>query len=112
MGSMKIHLLPRTDLGKLSFVAFVISWILFFIGSVLPYSAGSTGWAFVKENPLQVVVTVLILIVATLSVIWGLRSFIKYKEGSVLVLLAVLSGFYSIIGAGISLIALFFLDRL
>ena len=109
---MKIHLLPRTDLGKLSFAAFLISWILFVIGSMLPYSSGGTGWAFVKDNPLQVLVTVLILIVATLSVIWGLRSFMKHKEGSVLVLLAVLSGFYNIIGAGISLIALFFLDRL
>ena len=95
---MKITLLPKTKLGKYSLIMMVLSWMLFIVGSLLPWKPDYSGFDIITQNPLQTIITVFIFIAGIITVITGLLSFIKHNERSILVLLAILSGLYSMFG--------------
>ena|SRR5665648_563296 len=105
---MKITLLPKTNLGKLSLIMMVLSWILFVVGSVLPWKPDYSGFEIIIQNPLQTIITVLILAAGSTTAIAGLMSVIQHKERSILVFLAILSGLYSMLGFFGSIVAIFF----
>lgn len=94
---MKISFLPKTRQGKLAVILMFSSFILFVIGSVLPYREGYAGFEMIKHNPLQVVLTFLIFAVGITSFAEGLIAVIKHKERSILVFLTLLSGPYNIV---------------
>src|SRR5665648_283136 len=105
---IKITLLPKTNLGKLSLIMMVLSWILFVVGSVLPWKPDYSGFEIIIQNPLQTMINVLILAAGSITVIEGLMSVIKNKERSILVFLAILSCLYSILGFFGSIATIFF----
>lgn len=76
---------------------YVVEWLLFILGSVLPWNSGYTGLEIVIQNPVQAVITILMLGAGISAATLGLISVIKYKERSVLTVLAILSGLYSIL---------------
>jgi len=86
----------------------VSGWILFVLGSVLPWKPDYSGFEIIIQNPLQTIITVLILAAGSITVIAGLMSVIKHKERSILVFLAILSGLYSILGFFGSIATIFF----
>jgi len=95
---MKIILLPKTKLGKYSLIMMVLSWMLFIVGSLLPWKPDYSGFEIITQNPLQTIITVFIFLVGIITVITGLLSVIKHNERSILVFLAILSGLYSMFG--------------
>lgn len=103
-----ISFLPRTILGKWSVIMMISSWFLFVVGSVLPWKTGYSGLEIAIQNPLQGVVTVLLLGFGVATVILAMISVIKKKERSILVLLAILSGLYSILAFVGSIANVFF----
>ena len=105
---MKITLLPKTKLGKYSLIMMVLSWILFIVGSLLPWKPDYSGFEIIAQNPLQTIITVLIFLVGITTVITGLLSFIKHNERSILVFLAILSGLYSMFGFFGTILTIFF----
>lgn len=106
---MKITFLSRTTLGKWSVIMMISSWILFVVGSVLPWKPGYSGFEFVIHNPLQAIITIMIFAASVATSIMGLISVMKNKEHSILVFLAILSGLYNILGF-FGVIANMFLD--
>lgn len=105
---MKITFLPKAKWGKWSLIMMVISWIFFVMGSVLPWKSGYSGFEIISQNPLQSIITVLILVAGCITFIAGFMSVVKNKERSVLVLLAILSGLYSMLGFLGSIVTIFF----
>jgi hypothetical protein len=105
---MKITFLPITKLGKWSVILMISSWILFAVGSVLPWKPGYSGFEIVVQNPLQGIITVLMLIIGIATFVTALNSVSKYRERSLLVFLAILGSLYSIPGFVGSLVNVFF----
>ena len=56
---MKISFLPKTRLGKWSVIMMISTWVVFVVGSVLPWKPGYSGFEIVIQNPLQGIITVL-----------------------------------------------------
>ncbi|WP_368293938.1 hypothetical protein [Dehalobacter sp. TBBPA1] len=94
---MRITILPKSKSGRKSFILVIVSWILFVVGSVLPYKEGYSGLELISHNPLQVVITVLIFAAGIAAAIIGLKAVIRKKERSVLVFLVILIGVYYIL---------------
>lgn len=86
----------------------ISSWIMFAVGSVLPWKSGYSGFESVIQNPLQAVLTVLMLAFGIATFSMALISVIKNKERSILVSLAILAGLYSILGFVGSIANMFF----
>ena len=105
---MKITFLPKTSKGKWSVIMMVSSWILFVVGSVLPWKPGYSGFDFVIQNPLQAIISILLLAVGIATFCMALISVIKNKERSILVFLAILLGLYNILGFFGSIVNVFF----
>ena len=105
---MKIKFLPKTRLGKWSVIMMISSWVVFVVGSVLPWKPGYSGFEFVIQNPIQGIITVLMLAVGIATSSMAIISVIKNKERSILVFLAMLSGVYSILGFVGSIANVFF----
>jgi hypothetical protein len=95
---MKISILAKTYMGKLSIIMMISSWVVFVVGSVLPWKPGYSGFEFVIHNPIQAILTVLMLVMGIATLSMALVSIIKNKERSILVFLAILAGLYSILG--------------
>lgn len=104
---MKITYLSKTRLGKRSVNLTIVGIVLFIIGSVLPWEPGYSGLEFVVQNPLQTIITLLILALSAAAFILGLTATVKQKERSVLVFLAILLGLYNMFGSGVALLSLF-----
>ncbi|RJE48806.1 MULTISPECIES: hypothetical protein [unclassified Dehalobacter] len=94
---MRITILPKSKSGKKSFILVIVSWILFVVGSVLPYKEGYSGLELILNNPLQVVITVLIFAAGIAAAIIGMKAVIRNKERSILVFLVILIGVYYIL---------------
>lgn len=105
---MKMKLLPKTSLGKWSVAMMISCLVLFVIGSVLPWKPGYSGFQIVVHNPLQAVITVLMLAVGIAASGTALISIVKNKERSILAFLAMLVGLYTILGFFGSLLTIFF----
>lgn len=95
---MKITFLPKTKLGKWSVILMISSWILFIVGSVLPWKPGYSGFEIIVQNPLQGIITILMLVVGIASFGTALISVTREREHSLLVFLAILVSLYSIPG--------------
>ncbi len=94
---MEITFLPKTDLGKWSVAMMIASWVLFIVGSVLPSKTGYSGFEIIIQNPLQSIITILLLTLGIVALIMALISVIKKQERSILVFLAILLGLQSIL---------------
>ncbi|HEX3032501.1 MAG TPA: hypothetical protein VHS59_09705 [Bacillota bacterium] len=95
---MRISFLPKTLLGKRSVIIMVTSWVMFVVGSVLPWKPGYSGFDIVIQNPLQGLITLLLLALGLTTASMAMIAVFKDKERSVLVFLAILSGFYCLLG--------------
>lgn len=95
-------------MGKWSVILMISNYVLFIIGSVLPWKSGYSGFEFIVHNPLQAFIMVLILAVGIAGASMGIISFKKNKELSILVILAIISGFYNLLGFLGSILNLFF----
>ncbi|MHB1485681.1 MAG: hypothetical protein ACYCYI_13630 [Saccharofermentanales bacterium] len=95
---MKITFLPKTNFGKWSVIITIAGWILFVVGSLIPSKPDYTGFDIITQNPMQSIITLLLLAAGLLAVIMGLISVIRKQERSILVFLAILSGLYNIFG--------------
>lgn len=95
---MKITFLPVSKYGKWAVILMLINFLVFVIGSVLPWKDGFSGFEILIQNPLQAVITVLMFLIGIAVAILAVVSIAKKKERSALVFLAVLAGFYSITG--------------
>lgn len=97
---MKITFLPRTKYGNLSLILTIISVVLFVIGSVLPALIpsvdGLSGWEMVTSNPVYVIITLLVFAAGIMAAVYALIAIIKKQERSVLVMLVILFGVYTI----------------
>ena len=105
---MKISILAKTRMGKQSIILMISSWVVFIVGSVLPWKPGYSGFEFVIHNPLQAILTVLMLSFGIATFSMALISVIKNRERSILVFLAILAGLYSILGFVGSIANMFF----
>lgn len=105
---MEITLLSKTKLGTWSIIMMILNWLLFIAGSVFPWKSGFSGFEIVTQNPLQATITIIMLALGIATSSTGLTAVIKNKERSILVFLAILSGFYSIFGFFGSLATVFF----
>ena len=105
---MKFSFLPKTRLGKWSVIMMISSWVVFVVGSVLPWKPGYSGFEFVTQNPLQGIITFLMLTIGIATSSMATISVIKNKERSILVFLAILAGLYSILGFVGSIANVFF----
>lgn len=105
---MKISFLPKTRLGKRSVILMISSWVVFVVGSVLPWKEGYSGFEIIIQNPIQGILTLLMLVFGLATTSAALFSIIKHKERSFLAYLAVLAGLYSILGFVGSIVTLFF----
>ena len=88
---MKISFLPKTCLGRWSVIMMISSWVVFVVGSVLPWKPGYSGFEIVIQNPLQGIITVLMLGVGIATSSTAIISVTKNKERTILVFLAILS---------------------
>jgi hypothetical protein len=86
---MKITLLPKTKLGIWSILLSITNLILFVIGSVLPSQTGFTGLEIIIHNPVQTMITILILVLGFISPILALIAVIKKQERSIIVFLVI-----------------------
>jgi len=98
---MKITILPKTKLGIQSVWLMIAGFLLFIIGSVIPSKAGYSGLENIYQNPIQTVITVLILALGIAAPIIALIAVIKKKERSILVFIIIptlLTGLLSVVG--------------
>jgi len=98
---MKITFLPKTKLGIWSVLLSIANLILFIIGSVLPSKAGFSGMDIVIHNPVQTMITILILVIGIISPILALIAVIKKQERSIIVFLIIptlLANLLSVVG--------------
>jgi hypothetical protein len=102
------YILTKSKFGKWSVIMVIINLILFVAGSLLPYKDGYTGIGIFIQNPLQAIITVLMLGVGITALAMALISIFKNKERSVLVFLAVILGLYNILGFFGTVINVFF----
>ncbi|PKM45466.1 MAG: hypothetical protein CVV03_06620 [Firmicutes bacterium HGW-Firmicutes-8] len=86
----------------------ILNCALFVVGSVLPWKPSYSGFEIVIQNPLQAVITILMLAVGIATFSMALISVIKNKERSILAFLAILLGLYSILGFFGSIASVFF----
>lgn len=93
---MKITFLPKTKLGIWAVIMAIVSFSLFIVGSILPFKVGYTGIEILIQNPIQVLITILVIVIGIGSGIMALIAIIKKREGSLIVFLTVLSGLYSV----------------
>ena len=98
MVKLKISFLPKSRLGKWAVIMMILNCALFVVGSVLPWKPGYSGFEIVIQNPLQAIITILMLAVGIATFSMALISVIKNKERSILAFLAILLGLYSILG--------------
>jgi hypothetical protein len=105
---MKISIFAKTQMGKWSIIMMITSWVVFVVGSVLPWKPGYSGFEFVINNPLQAILTVLMLAFGIATFSMALISIIKNKERSILAFLAIFAGVYSILGFVGSIANMFF----
>ncbi|MBU7006052.1 hypothetical protein [Phosphitispora fastidiosa] len=105
---MKITFLPKTHLGKWSVAMMIASWVLFVVGSVLPSKTGYSGLEIIIQNPLQSIITILLLILGIVAFIMAVISVIRKQERSILVFLAIFLGLQSILGFFGMVVNLFF----
>lgn len=106
--NLKVSFLPKSHIGKWSVLMMISNWILFIVGSVLPWKPGHSGFEFIIQNPLQGIITVLIFAAGIATISMAIISFIKNKERSVLIFLAIIAGLYSILGFIGSIATVFF----
>lgn len=95
---MKINFLPKSHLGKWAVIMMISNFIIFIIGSVLPWKSGYSGFEIIMHNPLQGVITILMLIIGIATSGLALISVFKHKERSIMVYLAIIFGLYSVLG--------------
>lgn len=105
---MKLTFFPKTKTGKWSVITMVSNIILFIFASVLPWKSGFTGFRFILQNPIQSVITILMLFIGILTCYLGFISIFKGKERAILVFLSILAGLYSVLGFIGSIKTLFF----
>jgi hypothetical protein len=108
---MKITVLPKTRLGIQSVWLAIAAFILFVIGSVIPSRTGYSGLEMVYQNPIQTVITILILALGIAAPIMALIAVIKKKERSILIFLIIptlLTGLLSAVGV---ILTVFFSTR-
>jgi hypothetical protein len=108
MKRLNIRILPKTRMGKRSLIMMILIFVLFIVGSLLPWKPGYTGFEIVIQNPIQGIITILMLIMGIATFSMALISVIKNKERAVLAFLAMLSGLYSILGFIGSVVNIFF----
>lgn len=101
-------LLPKTKQGKWSVILMISNWVLFVLGSLLPWKNGYSGFEIVIQNPLQGILTFFILIIGIATSVTALIAVVRDKERSWLVFLAILAGLYSILGFVGSVVNVFF----
>lgn len=102
---MKITFLPQTKLGIWSVLLAIANLILFVIGSVLPSNEGFSGLENITQNPIQALITVLILVLGIAAPVMALIAVIKKQERSILVFLVIptlLSNLLSVVGTILS----------
>jgi len=93
-----VKIFPKGRLGLSSVIIMVCNLVLFLVGSLIPWKPSYSGFEIVTHNPLQAIITILMLVAGITTAIIGISSVIKEKERAVLVYLAILFGIYNIIG--------------
>ncbi len=106
--SVKFTFLPKTKLGKWAVSLMLAGWVFFIVGSVLPWQPGYSGMEFFVQNPLQGIISLLLLAAGIGSFLTAINSVTRDKERSLLVFLAILAAIYSIPSFVGSLLNLFF----
>jgi hypothetical protein len=104
----KIGIPTKTPMGKKSIIMMILGFVLFVVGSVLPWKPGYSGFEIVIHNPIQGIITLLMLIIGVITLSMALISVIKNKERSILVFLAIFAGLYGILGFVGSIVNVFF----
>jgi len=105
---MKIYFLTKTPSGKWAVIMMILNIIVFVGGSILPWNEGYSGIDILIQNPLQGIITILMLVIGIATISAALFSIIKNKERSIWVFLAIALGLYSVLGFFGSIATVFF----
>lgn len=94
---MKITLLPKARYGKFALALIILCFILFVIGSVLPWKEGYSGIQLLIHNLLQTILTILIFAAGIMAAVLGTIAVVKNKERSIIVYLVIIAGIFNMI---------------
>lgn len=84
---MKIHFLPKTNLGVWSVTLAIACPILYSVGAALPYDSAYSGLEGILQNPMQTIFSLLAIASGIAAGVTALLAVLRKQERSILVIL-------------------------